>query len=204
MSKKKITCGDGEQQRHDCEWSAWCALYALSSTVNEERHAFEEHLSHCASCRAQVESIGQTLAELGKNSPVFDLARSAERLRAAVAPESGTLLSREGLLLARPSLMPWRPGPVPGIKVKVLAHDKARGYSTSLVQMDAGVKYPKHHHADVEEVWFLSGDCDMEGIRMFAGDYCRSEPNSIHSQASTQSGCVFLLHSSVQDRLLEQ
>ena len=68
--------------------------------------------------------------------------------------------------------------------------------------LESGAVYPPHRHNDIEEVYMLDGDLLVEGVHMRSGDYCRSEPGSIHGEAKTHSGALLLVFSSQQDELL--
>jgi len=105
-------------------------------------------------------------------------------------------------MIARPAEMEWNACELPGLFLKVLFNDVARGISTSVVRMTPGTHYPSHQHADVEELYLLEGDLRVGEIVMRAGDYCRGEAGSIHEEIVTQSGCLFFVTSSHHDQLL--
>ncbi len=61
------------------------AMYCLGNLSEAEREVYEEHLSACATCRAEVEAYSSTIAALALANPV-DLRPTArsdflERLR---------------------------------------------------------------------------------------------------------------------------
>lgn len=68
--------------------------------------------------------------------------------------------------------------------------------------MDAGAHYPSHRHADVEELFVLSGDLHVAGEVMSAGDYCRAETESVHGETFSETGCLFLAMSSQRNQFL--
>src|SRR5207244_427550 len=47
----------------------------------------------------------------------------------------------------------WLPHPVPGIRMRVLAMNRANGYATLLLDVDPGVHFPEHHHTGAEECY---------------------------------------------------
>jgi anti-sigma factor ChrR (cupin superfamily) len=106
------------------------------------------------------------------------------------------------VLIARPEEMAWTAGALPGVFLKVLFNDTARGYTTAVVRMTPGTHYPSHKHAGVEELYLLEGDLSVDHLAMRAGDYCRGEAGSIHKEIGTENGCLFVVTSSDQDQLL--
>jgi quercetin dioxygenase-like cupin family protein len=187
----------------------WAALFSLGLLSDEERERFEEHRARCAVCRDQVTDYAAFIAKWALSSrvtvPVGARERFLSRVKEADDSPDGSnpvLLHRDGLLIARSSAMEWRPGAASGIWTKPLFSDPAGKYGTTLVRMDKGVRYPRHRHADVEEVFLLEGDFQVEGNTMRSGDYCRAEANSIHNESFTVSGCLFILKSSQLDEVL--
>ena len=89
----------------------------------------------------------------------------------------------------------------PGIHRKLLFLDQERDYATSLLRVDAGTHYPSHRHADVEEILVLEGDLHLHGVVMGAGDYCRAEPESIHLETYSETGCLLLQLTSLRDEV---
>ena len=51
----------------------------------------------------------------------------------------------------------WLPHPIPGIRMKVLALNKARGYATLLLDVAPGTRFPSHHHGGAEDCFVVSG-----------------------------------------------
>lgn len=186
----------------------WAALYALDALPAEERAAFEQYLKRTAKeATAEIDALLKIAGQLGfRPAPVDPPSSLRSRLLERIgglaaasedASSAGTvdpvLLNEGGLLISRSRAVPWSAGNVPGVHVKPLFVDPARNYSTALVRMDPGTVYPSHRHNDVEEVFLLEGDLLVEGLRMGPGDYCRAEPNSLHSQVRTDSGALFLV-----------
>jgi anti-sigma factor ChrR (cupin superfamily) len=112
----------------------------------------------------------------------------------------GILLQQPGLLISRSQYMPWQ-DVAPGISRKLLFVDSDRHYNTSLIRLQAGTRYPSHRHADVEEILVLEGDLHLHGVVMHPGDYCRAEPESIHQETFSESGCVLLQLTSQHDQI---
>jgi quercetin dioxygenase-like cupin family protein len=181
------------------------SLYALQALDAREKTKFEEHLrAGCESCAAEVAALRQTSAAIGSSVPVDPPAHLRDRLMARVArsPRSpGIAYNESGVLVARSEEISWKTL-APGISFKPLFRDKARNSDTMLVRMDAGARLPKHRHAQVEELFLLSGDLHVEDQVMYAGDYCRANLDSVHDQSFTETGCLFLLMTSPDNEVL--
>ncbi len=191
------------------------ALYALACLSGPERAEYAAHLEHCKDCQAEVEAYAVAISRFALSDPtekgpsptardrlLAAIRKSGDGGSSAFPSQAEILLKRSGLLLTRPANAPWKQGPVPGLSTKILFLDEERKYATSLVRMDAGVHYPSHRHADVEEVYLLEGELNVEGQIMRPGDYCRAEPESIHQEIFTEHGCFFLVMSSQMDEVV--
>jgi hypothetical protein len=64
-------------------------------------------------------------------------------------------------------------------------------------------RYPSQQHAAIEELFMLSGDLHVEGQVIRAGDYCRGESGSVHGETYSDSGCLFLMMASQENRVVE-
>lgn len=195
------------------ESTEWVVLYVAGALPPEEKIAFEKHLqSGCAKCLSQLqafEGVADWLAaEVSAAPPVALRERLLARVRDEVAFASihtttpGVLFQMGGLLISRAADIPWESAPIPGIASKILYIDPARKYSTSLVRMEPNSVYPSHRHNDIEEVYLIEGDLTVEGVRMRPGDYCRSEPGTIHGDSRTELGNLLLVFASQCDELL--
>jgi quercetin dioxygenase-like cupin family protein len=87
----------------------------------------------------------------------------------------------------------WLPHPVPGIRMKVLALNRAAGYTTLLLDVAPGTRFPPHHHAGAEECYVLSGSLYTCDRRMTAGDFLHADANTDHGELWTEEGCRVLL-----------
>ena len=87
----------------------------------------------------------------------------------------------------------WLPHPVPGIRMKVLALNRAAGYAALLLDVAPGTRFPAHHHAGAEECYVLSGSLYTCGRRMTAGDFVHADANTDHGELRTEEGCQVLL-----------
>jgi len=103
---------------------------------------------------------------------------------------------RAGLIFVRVTESPWRPGVVPGVEMRRLHTDRARGTITALVRMAAGTRLPGHRHITAEQLFMLAGDAQIAGESLAAGDYYRMTAGTSHDVTHTVHGCEFLLISS--------
>jgi anti-sigma factor ChrR (cupin superfamily) len=207
----------GSRSSHAKGFSGSAPLFALGSLRGHERTAFEHHVrTGCDSCEQEllglthvVENLALAVAPV---EPSFEirhrlmasLATKAERPAAKREPVSmmtkGILLQQQGLLISRSTDMPWEQI-APGFMRKTLFVDRERNYTTQLLRVEPGLRYPSHRHADVEEILVLEGDLNIHGVAMRSGDYCRAEPNSIHEETFTESGCLLLQLTSQLDQI---
>lgn len=87
----------------------------------------------------------------------------------------------------------WVPHPVPGIRMKVLALNRASGYATLLLDVAPGTRFPAHHHAGAEECYVLSGSVFSCGRRFDAGDFLHADADTDHGELWTEEGTQVLL-----------
>jgi len=87
----------------------------------------------------------------------------------------------------------WLPHPVPGIRMKVLALNRARGYATLLLDVAPGTHFPAHHHGGAEECYVVSGSLFTCGRRLDAGDFVHADADTDHGELWTEEGCRVIL-----------
>jgi anti-sigma factor ChrR (cupin superfamily) len=202
---------------HGKQFSGSAPLFALGSLGGNERTMFEHHMqAGCESCKQELLGLAHVVENLALAvAPVEPAAGIRERLLATLGIEKGgktarretlsmrtkgILLQQRGLLISRSVDMSWEQV-APGFSRKTLFVDHERNYSTCLLRVDAGRRYPSHRHADVEEILVLEGDLNIHGVVMRPGDYCRAEPDSIHEETFTESGCLLLQLTSQLDQI---
>jgi putative transcriptional regulator len=93
----------------------------------------------------------------------------------------------------------WQKLAVPGAYVKLLSCDMTRGYAVVLGKLDPGARYPRHRHAEPEEVYVLSGDLHIGERVLNAGDFHRAEAGTTHGVNYSEAGCTILAVLSTQD-----
>lgn len=191
----------------------WAALYVVGALPSEERISFEKHLnSGCNICASELEKLDGIVSRLAQSSSRVPPVALRDRLlttvesmavrKAMTNRPAGVLFQQTGLFISRSGEIPWEAVGIPGITCKTLFVDSQRHYATSLVSMEPGAVYPPHRHNEIEEVYLLEGDFLIEGLNLGPGDYCRSEPGSIHGVGKTTAGALLLVFSSQRDELL--
>lgn len=190
----------------------WAALYALGALSPEEKASFEQHLlDGCLVCQVEVREFENVATEIALANSATPPTSMLAKILAQIPKKSGAETSQRtpgvlfqfgGVLISRTSELPWKPAPIPGVWSKTLWVDVARKYCTTLLRLDPGAVYPPHRHNDIEEIYLLEGHFLVEGINMQPGDYCRSEPGSIHGQSRTKTGGLILIFSSQRDEIL--
>jgi anti-sigma factor ChrR (cupin superfamily) len=87
----------------------------------------------------------------------------------------------------------WLPHPVPGIRMKILALNKARDYATLLLDVAPGTRFPSHHHGGAEECYVISGSIFTCGRRLGPGDFVHADADSDHGELWTEEGAQVIL-----------
>src|SRR5215469_6517206 len=202
---------------HSDETQAWAALHVLGVLADEERVLFERHLDEgCSLCEEEIRNLDGVVQYLSLSAPsAVPSVRVRERLLDSIHADDkpkatshsqeslvseGILLNQPGLLISRSSDMAWH-DVAPGISRKLLFVDSERHYNTALIRVQAGTRYPRHRHADVEEILVLEGELHIHGVIMRHGDYCRAEPESVHEETFSETGCVLLQLTSQHDQI---
>lgn len=187
------------------------ALYALGLLSESERSSLDRHLAEgCSVCQAEVSRCGDLLASWALEmalSPPSSLRQKLlqtihEKANTPAGPCSPVLLDKSGLMALRTALMEWKRGPTPGLWVKVLFDDPERDMTTTLVRMNPGALYPSHRHKGVEEVYILEGKLQVEGVELEEGDFCLSQPNTVHQGSYSKTGCLLVVKTSKRDEIL--
>lgn len=93
----------------------------------------------------------------------------------------------------------WRDLPVKGARIKELSDDRADGFTTMLLEMDAGARFPAHHHHGAEQVYLLDGDLWSDGEELSPGDFLRAAADSDHGGLYSKGGCHALIITSCEN-----
>jgi anti-sigma factor ChrR (cupin superfamily) len=174
------------------------ALYALRALSPRETAEIEAHLSTCPECRRELEGLHSVTEAVASCQP--DMLRPSEalweRVAHRIADETGgkPMPAR----IERYSEPPWE-CVGPGLSCKVLATDSESHRTSMLVRLEPGAEYPRHTHADVEELHLLSGELWIGDRRLSAGDYNRAEPGTSDLRVWSNTGCTCVLITSSRD-----
>ena len=87
----------------------------------------------------------------------------------------------------------WLPHPVPGIRMKVLSINRRSGYTTLLLDVKPGTRFPAHHHDGDEECYVISGSVLTLGRRLGPGDFLHADAGTDHAELWTDVGAQVLL-----------
>ena len=182
---------------HDRESLFLCALQALPAS---EAEAVQTHLSACADCQQELETLRPIISAF-VSWPTDVLRPSAslwDRLARRIAAETG----REPVLPApqRVAQPEWDEA-APGVHCKLLATDHETDRVSMLVRLAPGVAYPPHRHAGVEELYLLHGELWIEDKKLYPGDYNRAEPGTADQRVWSETGCTCVLITSGRDLL---
>src|ERR1700683_2822161 len=136
-----------------CDYGDRAALYALALLDESESSAFEQHLSSCSFCAAEVRESGHLAVQLAGTIPV---SVPPAGLRHRVLTEA--VLPRGVVALVRGGKMDWQHTPFEGVLMARLYEDPMRGEIASMVRMAPGAHFPSHHHASLEHCYVVEGD----------------------------------------------
>ena len=204
-------------KRHDLlnqELRENLALHVLDLLPDDEAAEMEAHRENCSACRADEDSLRpliDDLADLAPNvtPPPSLKARLFERLKAEEPAEDPQVWKRwpdsltgTGMITVPGDETDWEETDIPGIRVKRLFVSQAEDRCTMMVQMDPGTAYPPHIHGGPEECFVLEGDIHGDDFSLARGDFQRAEKDSTHSTQRTVGGCLLLIQSSLNDRLV--
>jgi anti-sigma factor ChrR (cupin superfamily) len=122
-----------------------------------------------------------------------------DRLIRRVTDEAG----QERTPIAGPSCRgsPWE-DVAAGISCKMLATGTARSRVSMLVRLAPGAEYPPHRHADIEDLYLLSGELWINDRKLYPGDYNRALAGTSDHRVWSETGCTCVLNTSTRDVLL--
>ena len=185
---------------HDRDDPELVFLYALQALPSSERPGVEAHISACAECRQEMETL-RPIIDAFVSWPTDVLRPSAslwERLTRRIAAETG----REPVVPAPQGRTEseWEEV-APGISCKLLATDTEKDRVSMLVRLAPGAAYPPHRHAGVEELYLLHGELMIDDKKLYPGDYNRGEPGTADQRVWSETGCTCVLLSSTRDVL---
>ena len=185
------------------ELQSLAALQALGLLDDTEEQTFASLLPEQQEAQTALVNFERTASMLAamapEKQPPSELRACLLRQISGSDAQQAELNIAPGLLLVFAEHKDWQETGVPGVRVKTLYVDKVRNYASNLVSMAAGSIYPRHSHADLEELFMLSGEIRLSGHRLKFGDYCRAEPDSIHEEVVATSDCMFIALASLHN-----
>jgi len=134
------------------------------------------------------EIVALALAELAADTAPRPIVRA--RVLASVAAGAS---APDGFAFRFAREDDWLPHPVPGIRMKVLAINRPKGYATLLLDVAPGTRFPAHHHDGDEECYVLSGSVFTLGRRLGPGDFLHADSDTDHGELWTDEGAQVLL-----------
>jgi anti-sigma factor ChrR (cupin superfamily) len=141
--------------------------------------------------RDEVDALDTIVAEsIEPIAPPPELRRRILDAINGVPQDSRTIRAEEGR---------WHVLPFPGVKVKTLSVDDARGTATILMSFEPGARVPAHDHHGDEESFVVSGSCRIGSIYLRQGDFHRAGGGSHHGEVVSDEGCVLLLVVDAED-----
>jgi anti-sigma factor ChrR (cupin superfamily) len=187
--------------KHEHDYSELVFLYALQALPSREVSVVEAHLSACADCRREMETL-RPIIDSFVSWPTDVLRPPAslwERLAQRIAAETGG----EPVLPApqRWAEPEWKEV-APGISCKLLATDAEKNRVSMVVRLAPGTDYPPHRHDGVEELHLLHGELIVDDKTFYPGDYRRAEAGSVDHRVWTETGCTCVLVTSFHDVIL--
>jgi anti-sigma factor ChrR (cupin superfamily) len=186
--------------RDDCPQSAQVSAYAVHALPPDEAAAIEAHITSCAHCRQELETL-RPVAESFAFWP-NDVLRPPASLRERLA---GRLAAETGGTPVAPPVRAWHEPAweevAPGIFCKLMATDTEGHRVSMLVRLLPGVEYPPHTHAGLEELFLLDGELWINDRKLYPGDYNRAEAGSGDTRVWSETGCTCVLVTSTRDIL---
>jgi quercetin dioxygenase-like cupin family protein len=189
-------------------------LYALDSLNADDQRWVEAQIAECPELSAELAAYQAAVDAIPYGAPIVPVASDLKtRLFASLgmeqpeplplpSPEPATPAPDWANLVVRSRSWKWRPYHVPRIVAAPLHLDQQQRKLVAVVKAEPGALYPAHAHAGIEEIFMLTGDLTIGEQVYEAGDYIRSELGTVHTDAETRQGCMFLVHTSMDDRFL--
>jgi len=176
--------------------------YALGALDPADAALIEQIAAHDPAVRDEVAAFLETATALARQaapntdpSPqlrgrILDRIRATPQAKASSLPADST---PAGFVFKSAGDSDWHPGPVPGLRFKLLTVSRDMGYWMLLAELQPGSTIPSHDHRGSEQVYVLSGDLVTEGRTLGPGDLLHAEPGTHHRELRSPHGCVALL-----------
>jgi len=174
-------------------------MSVLGTLASTERSAFDAHFERgCSICAGEIHLAAEIAIGLAPEMEPPGTLRTKVLDRITAGPTPGVVNPKPGITISRAAELGWRKL-TRGIDVKTLHTDTDRRYRSVLLRFAPGAKLFKHRHPKVEEVFVVSGDVWIHGLRMSAGDYCRADADSIHEESYSENGCIVFISASMDN-----
>jgi anti-sigma factor ChrR (cupin superfamily) len=174
--------------------------YALHALPADEVPRVEAHLSECADCRRELETV-RPVVDSFVRWPIDVLRPSPSlwgRLARRVAAETG---GEPVMPTTREWSEPEWEEVAPGISCKILSTDAATDRVSMLVRLAPGVAYPPHDHAGEEELHLLDGELWIDDKKLYPGDSNFAVAGTGDQRVWSETGCTCVLITSPSDVL---
>jgi quercetin dioxygenase-like cupin family protein len=168
---------------------------AIGALDADERRALEDRLAALpADVRADVTHLYDVAVEISSSITPEDTSPDvrAALLETIAAPSNHTIRAGD---------LDWIQSPVPGVRMKILAIDRARDRVTLLLRGEPGATYPAHRHSAPEECYVIRGSLVIEGQLLKAGDFHHAGGGSAHGALRTDEGVEVMLVAAASDYL---
>ena len=183
-----------------CEQAERVCAYAVQAVPAGDATAIEAHISSCARCRQELETLRPVIDAFA--SWPTDVLRPTASLQGRLARRIAAGTGKDPVL---PATRQWFEPPweevAPGISCKLLATDGGKARVSMLVRLAPGADYPPHTHAGVEELHLLDGELWIDDRKLYPGEYNRAEPGTGDKRVWSETGCTCVLITSTRDVL---
>ena len=87
----------------------------------------------------------------------------------------------------------WVRLPFPGVRMREISVDAARDTALVYIEMEPGAIFPDHDHSSAERGIVLTGDFEMGGRLLRAGEFYEAAAGTRHERIASPAGCTGLL-----------
>lgn len=182
-------------QMSDEEFQELAPLAALGCLHEGDQEAIAEYAETDPAFAQELAELQQVTNALPYTlPPLTPSAHLRQRLQARLAQEVSVVQAEQ---------LVWEPHPVvAGLTIAYLHRDEKRRMLSALVRCPPHTTYPSHRHQGFEQIYILEGTLQTGERFCRAGDFIHAGQGSIHAP-STVDGCLFLVHTSMDDEYLQ-
>jgi anti-sigma factor ChrR (cupin superfamily) len=189
-----------EMSNHDRDYLELVFLHALRVLPTSEIPVLEAHLSACAECRQELETLRPIVGAFVSwpTDVLWPPDSLWGRLTQRIAAETG---QAPVLPPPQPPGEPDWQEAAPGLSYKVLSADTQNDRVSLLVRLAPGAHYPPHRHGGGEELYLLDGELWVDDKKLYPWDYNRAEAGTADQRVWSETGCTCVLLTSTRDVL---